>query len=573
MAFGLRIAHLPEAEIQQRVARGRATASASSAYLERRPKALSGGQRQRVAIGRAVVRQPKVFLFDEPLSNLDAKLRGDMRREIARIHRESNATVDVRHARSDRGDDARRSDRRAEGRRRPADRHAGRDLRAAGEPLRRRLLRHADDELPRRRSRAGRRSPGRARARLRDPARRRAGAAPGDGGRRSRSSSASGPSGCRSRERGDDVALSRRGRDARGARRRGRAARRVAGRPADRAHRRRRGAAPRRHACRSGSIRTRSTCSTARPRSGCEAALVLALALALARVRRSEPRGVVLWHAYSGAERDRARGDRRALERRAPRRRRSTLVAVPYDAFADKLTSAIPRGNGPDLFIYPQDRIGDWADAGVIEPIEFWVDDARADRFTRRRARRDGVPAARCGACRSRSSRSRCTTAPTSSPQPPRTTDELLALAPAMRARDGFALAYANVDLYGHAPWLHGFGGARASTTTATLAIATPEAAAAMAFARELVDDRRRRPTTRRRRSSRRCSTRAGRDRDVGPVVRRRHRARRAVGGRRRCRSSARPASPRRRSSSAEGILMSARAHDKDARVRGDGLR
>ncbi len=91
MAFGLRIKHLPEAEIRKRV-----TAAADSLglapYLERRPKALSGGQRQRVAIGRAVVRAPKVFLFDEPLSNLDAKLRSDMRREIARIHKECKTT-------------------------------------------------------------------------------------------------------------------------------------------------------------------------------------------------------------------------------------------------------------------------------------------------------------------------------------------------------------------------------------------------------------------------------------------------------------------------------------------------
>jgi ABC-type sugar transport system ATPase subunit len=91
MAFGLRIKHLPEAEIKKRV-EATADSLGLSPYLERRPKALSGGQRQRVAIGRAVVRQPKVFLFDEPLSNLDAKLRGDMRREIARIHRESNST-------------------------------------------------------------------------------------------------------------------------------------------------------------------------------------------------------------------------------------------------------------------------------------------------------------------------------------------------------------------------------------------------------------------------------------------------------------------------------------------------
>jgi multiple sugar transport system ATP-binding protein len=92
MAFGLRIQHLPDAEIDKRV-RAVAESLGLESYLERRPKALSGGQRQRVAIGRAVVRQPKVFLFDEPLSNLDAKLRGDMRREIARIHEQSQATA------------------------------------------------------------------------------------------------------------------------------------------------------------------------------------------------------------------------------------------------------------------------------------------------------------------------------------------------------------------------------------------------------------------------------------------------------------------------------------------------
>jgi ABC-type sugar transport system ATPase subunit len=91
MAFGLRIKRVADAEIRQRVA-AVAESLGLTPYLARRPKALSGGQRQRVAIGRAVVRQPKVFLFDEPLSNLDAKLRGEMRREIARIHDESKAT-------------------------------------------------------------------------------------------------------------------------------------------------------------------------------------------------------------------------------------------------------------------------------------------------------------------------------------------------------------------------------------------------------------------------------------------------------------------------------------------------
>jgi ABC-type sugar transport system ATPase subunit len=91
LAFALRIRKLGEREIRDKVL-AVARSLGIHEYLERRPKALSGGQRQRVAIGRAVVRDPKVFLFDEPLSNLDAKLRGDMRREIARIHRDSRTT-------------------------------------------------------------------------------------------------------------------------------------------------------------------------------------------------------------------------------------------------------------------------------------------------------------------------------------------------------------------------------------------------------------------------------------------------------------------------------------------------
>jgi ABC-type sugar transport system ATPase subunit len=92
LAFALRIRRLPEPEVKVRVAEV-ARALGIDAYLARRPKQLSGGQRQRVAIGRALIRNPKVFLFDEPLSNLDAKLRSEMRREIARIHQRSRTTA------------------------------------------------------------------------------------------------------------------------------------------------------------------------------------------------------------------------------------------------------------------------------------------------------------------------------------------------------------------------------------------------------------------------------------------------------------------------------------------------
>jgi len=91
MAYGLRNRGMPEAEIKTRVEEA-ARVLELSAMLERKPRQLSGGQRQRVAMGRAIVRQPKVFLFDEPLSNLDAKLRISMRVEIRKLQRRLNVT-------------------------------------------------------------------------------------------------------------------------------------------------------------------------------------------------------------------------------------------------------------------------------------------------------------------------------------------------------------------------------------------------------------------------------------------------------------------------------------------------
>jgi multiple sugar transport system ATP-binding protein len=87
MAFGLKLAKKPKAEIDRKVKEA-ARILQLEALLDRKPRALSGGQRQRVAIGRAIVREPGVFLFDEPLSNLDATLRGQTRIEIARLHKQ-----------------------------------------------------------------------------------------------------------------------------------------------------------------------------------------------------------------------------------------------------------------------------------------------------------------------------------------------------------------------------------------------------------------------------------------------------------------------------------------------------
>jgi len=211
---------------------------------------------------------------------------------------------------------------------------------------------------------------------------------------------------------------------------------------------------------------------------------LVAAALALAACSEPQRPDVVLWHSYTGAEKDALESTAAAWNREHPDTP-VALVAVPHDAFADKLTSAIPNGNGPDLFIFAHDRIGDWADAGVIEPIEYWVDDARVERFSDEAvsamAYRDslwGLPLA----VKALALYYRTDLVAT----PPATTDELVALGPKMHDAGGFALAYANVDLYGHAPWLHGFGG-RVIDDRGKLAVATPEAAQAMVFARQLV--------------------------------------------------------------------------------------
>ena len=102
IAFGLRVKKVPKAEIDTRV-KDAARILDLEGLLDRKPRALSGGQRQRVAMGRAIVRHPQAFLMDEPLSNLDAKLRVQTRAEIAKLQHDLGVTTHLRHARPGRG--------------------------------------------------------------------------------------------------------------------------------------------------------------------------------------------------------------------------------------------------------------------------------------------------------------------------------------------------------------------------------------------------------------------------------------------------------------------------------------
>ena len=191
MAFSLMLAKQDKADDRRARSSAPPRSSGLTPLLDRYPRQLSGGQRQRVAMGRAIVRDPQVFLFDEPLSNLDAKLRVAMRTEIKELHQRLKTTsIYVTH---DQIEAMTMADKIVVMQRRPdrADRQPARALRPSGEPVRRRLHRLAGDELPARHAaRATARAPRRARRRHALDAPRRAPAA----STASRSSTARGPS-------------------------------------------------------------------------------------------------------------------------------------------------------------------------------------------------------------------------------------------------------------------------------------------------------------------------------------------------------------------------------------------
>ena len=152
LAYPLKLRKVPKAEREQRV-REAARMLDIEQFLDRKPKALSGGQRQRVALGRAIVRNADVFLMDEPLSNLDAKLRVQTRAELIKLHeRVQTTTIYVTH---DQVEAMTMGDRIAVMSlgRPAAARHAAEPLRPPGQQVRRRLHRLAVDELPRRHAR------------------------------------------------------------------------------------------------------------------------------------------------------------------------------------------------------------------------------------------------------------------------------------------------------------------------------------------------------------------------------------------------------------------------------------
>jgi arabinogalactan oligomer/maltooligosaccharide transport system substrate-binding protein len=196
-------------------------------------------------------------------------------------------------------------------------------------------------------------------------------------------------------------------------------------------------------------------------------------------------KGLVLWHSYRAQERATLEALTAEWNARHPDTPLS-LLAVPNEVFADKITAAVPRGHGPDLMIFAHDRLGDWVESGIVEPIEFFVDEAALDHFIRPvldalvyKGSLYGLPLS----YKSTALFYNRTLVPT----PPATTDELLTIGRRLtdRAQGRFGLVYQVNRLYFHAAWLHGFGG-HVFTADGKLDLVNDGAIKSLDFAREL---------------------------------------------------------------------------------------
>lgn len=194
---------------------------------------------------------------------------------------------------------------------------------------------------------------------------------------------------------------------------------------------------------------------------------------------------VVVWHSYRGKERAALEEVSQSFNAKN-KDAQIKLLAIPYDAFADKITAAVPRGKGPDLFIFAQDRIGDWAAAGLIEPLGFWMDDALRSAFvepTLEAVTYDdaiyGLPMAFKMTALFYNKKLVKT--------PPKSTGELIKMAKAHTdAKKGkFGLVYENANFYFQSAWLQGFGG-RVFDKKGRPTLDSKEVVASMAFAQRL---------------------------------------------------------------------------------------
>jgi arabinogalactan oligomer/maltooligosaccharide transport system substrate-binding protein len=189
--------------------------------------------------------------------------------------------------------------------------------------------------------------------------------------------------------------------------------------------------------------------------------LALALLAALAALP-ALAQDLVVWHAYRGAEKSAFEKVVAAYNARPGTKVKVSPLAVPYDAFADKITAAVPRGKGPDVFIYAQDRLGGWIEAGnTVEPIDFYVDDALKKRFIPTTVEAMTYRGSLWGLpvnykCITLIYNKKLVTAP------PRTTEELVKLGKSLTNKAGgrFGLAWAYGDFYYVASLINGFGGA-----------------------------------------------------------------------------------------------------------------